>query len=177
MNSSMRSMTGMLSPFVYQGTPPDDDVEARENDADSERRPLLISSPNHLSLAPPSPASDTHLRRELFGQLAGEDSINFGRSGASSKRREKGRRCFQMIRASVTASFTAMTAVRSPHEQCLDGFRALAFLWVLSFHVGTSFKEVSTEEEWRNIGWLYQDLDAWHVALNGDMGVRNCIYV
>ena len=139
------ALSGVLSPFVYNNNT---DLEEQEDE--------------HVPLLPPPPKSPSEnilLRRELFGELA-ETTVNPSKADV----------CCCASCSIFSNSFLSITTLRPPNEQALDGFRALAFLWILSFHVGISFKEVSTAN-WRKLGWLYQDLDAWHIPLNGDMGV------
>ena len=148
MDINNEALSGVLSPFVYNNNT---DLEEQED----EHVPLLLSPPK-------SPSDNILLRRELFGELA-ETTV--------TRQRTSNVCCCRCASCSIFSnSFLSITKLRPPNEQALDGFRALAFLWILSFHVGISFKEVSTAD-WRKLGWLYQDLDAWHIPLNGDMGV------
>ena len=177
-----QQLAGMLSPFIYSSpfqiktregslgsgfTIGDhhnnisdiDDLEFQEN------QPLLHSSTN----IPKSPADSIQLRRELFGELAeGNENVNFKNNVKTCCTRSTG---IIGLCSSINQTFRTITTLRKPADQCLDGFRALAALWMLSYHVGRSFQEITPVQKWKQIGWLYQDLDAFHVALNGDMAV------
>ena len=176
-------MSGMLSPFVYnQSTSNDgastgytirevtdyeDDTEDSDlDDLELQSKPLLSTSNRSRSKKLSSPADNETLRRELFGELAEEEV------GVVYNIVQK--HCCEIITTSccvsIRSAYRSITTVRAPEEQCLDGVRALAALWVLSFHVGRSFQDIIPPAKWEKVGWLYQDLD-WHVALNGDMGV------
>jgi hypothetical protein len=157
--------TGVLSPFVYNQKSLTDDDDDDEADEKREENMPLLSSPKHIprsSFVPKSPSDNPQLRRELFGQLAQETS------DAESKTVNSCSYCcciWNAFSSHIYSSFKSITAVRTTKDQCLDGFRALAFLWILAFHVGYSFQEVS-RSSWKKVGYLYQVLDAWHVALN-----------
>jgi peptidoglycan/LPS O-acetylase OafA/YrhL len=158
------------------------ETPALENDDEGEDAPLLGHSGAGAGSATPARTAvhradsmdSPDLRRELFGTLINEHMDAAAHSTASRAPRccrlLWWSRCCAGLAQHVYVSCKTLTVQRKPSEQCLDGFRALAALWVLSFHIGRSFQEIDPVQ-WHEVGWLYQSLDAFTVALNGDMGV------